>query len=314
MSSTGQPGTFFMPAQASTFAASVDGLYYFIFWLCVAFFFVIMGLMAYFVVSYRKRPGAPKVKQISHNTPLEVAWSVIPLLLVVVIFMWGFRGFMEMRVIPRNAYQVNVTARKWSWSFEHPNGLKEMGELHVPVDTPVKLIMTSEDVIHSFFVPTFRIKQDVVPGRYTTQWFQSNSTGPQQVFCTEYCGKDHSVMYAKVIVQGQKEFEKFLIDAEKDDRPLTEVGQSVYQKSGCMGCHSIDGTAVVGPTFKGLFGRQENITGGTTVAVDENYLRESILEPQAKVVAGFQPVMPTFKGVLSDRQVDGLIEYIKTIK
>jgi len=270
--------------------------------------------MVYFVVVYRRRPGGPKIRQISHNTPLEVTWSVIPLILVAVIFLWGFRGFMDMHIAPRNAMEVHVTGKKWLWAFEHTSGRKESAELHVPVNTPVRLIMSSDDVIHSFFVPNFRIKQDVVPGRYTTLWFQATQLGEHHVFCTEYCGKDHSVMAAKVVVMTPEEFKTWSDKDPDEGMPLAELGAKMYQKNACVSCHSIDGSAVIGPTFKGLFGRSEQLTGGGTVVVDEQYLRESILEPQAKIVQGYQPVMPTYKGTLTERQLNGVIEYIKTIK
>jgi cytochrome c oxidase subunit II len=313
----------FMPPQASTVAGEVDTLYGFIFWLSVVFFILVLGPAAYFVWKYRQRGDEVRpTPWITHNLPLELAWSVIPLILVVIIAIWGFWGFMSLNVVPANASEVQVIGYKWGWRFEH-NGRKQLNELNVPVGRTVKLVMTSlEDaadntpVIHSFFVPAFRVKQDIPPGRFTYLWFTPTEIGKHQVFCTEYCGDGHSAMLATVNVMSQADFDKWL----KGDEPLpagmtlAQYGGQLYTKNNCNTCHSIDGTKLVGPTFKGLFGASQPLTTGASVPVDENFLRESILQPQAKVAEGFAPVMPSYQGLLSDRDVQALVEYIKTVK
>jgi cytochrome c oxidase subunit 2 len=251
---------------------------------------------------------------IKHNTALEVTWTVIPLILILIVFFWGFRGYVEMRNAPDNSYVVYVTANSFFWQFTHPNGVQTTGELHVPNGRPVKLMMQSRDVIHSFFVPDFRIKQDVLPGRYTTAWFQTKNAGESVVFCTEYCGSGHSDMMAKVIAMEPNEFDVWLTDAKAESEkelPLAELGRQLYQQQGCMGCHSVDGSAMIGPTFAGLFGKERNFTDGTTAIADEEYLQESIYEPRNKIVVGYNPVMISYQGILNDQQVNALIEFIK---
>jgi len=301
------------PPQASTYAKDVDALFYFIHYLSIFFWVLIVAGIVYFVWRYKR--GHKEGVGPSHNLPLELTWSIIPVILVVAMFLWGFKSFMFMSRAPGDAEQIHVTAKKWLWNFEYANGQQAIGELHVQVGKPYKLIMTSEDVIHSFYVPTFRNKMDVVPGRYTTYWFEPTLVGDQQVFCTEYCGDGHSDMLAKIVVHTPEDYAKWVEENQKEDTttPLPELGAKLYQSKACFTCHSTDGSIKVGPSFKGLFGKQEQTSAGT-VTVDEEYIRESVLQPAAKVVQGFQPVMPTYQGQLSDREVSGLIEYIKTLK
>lgn len=303
------------PPQASTFAKDVDVLYYFIHYLSVFFWVLIVVGIVYFVWRYRR--GHKEGVGPSHNLPLELTWSIIPLILVVAIFLWGFKTFMVISRAPGDAETINVTGQKWSWNFEYPNGFQQMGELHVQLDKPYKLVMTSNDVIHSFFVPSFRNKMDVVPGRYTTFWFQPTMLGEHQVFCTEFCGDSHSDMLAKIIVHDEAGYQEWLESTQVEDTttPLPELGERIFAGKGvCFTCHSLDGSAKVGPTFQGLFGKEEQLADGSTVTVDEEYIRESILQPNAKVVQGFAPTMPTYQGQLTDREVSGLIEYIKTLQ
>lgn len=311
----GGGGSFWLPRAASSGAAPVDALFYFILAIAVVFFALIVGLMIVFVVRYRRRPGHGPQASLAHNTPLEITWSVIPLTLVIVIFAWGFKVFMDLAVAPANAYEIQVTAQKWSWLYTYPNGHVE-NVLHVPGDQPIKLVMTSEDVIHSFFVPAFRTKRDVVPGRYSTLWFKALEPGEYQVFCTEYCGTGHSDMLSKVVVHPPGGFERWLEEASNTlaTLPPAEAGERLYRTRGCIQCHSMDGGAGIGPTFRGGFGKQRAMRGGGVVMADENYIRESILEPQAQVVAGFEPVMPTFKGRLKDEEITAIIAFIKNLK
>ncbi len=311
----GQGGGFWMPPPASTTAGEVDALFQFILWLSAFFFALIVGLGVLFVVRFHRRRAARPEPSASHNTALELTWTIIPLLLVMVIFGWGFKVFLDMNTVPADAYEVQVTGQKWKWLFTYPNGHVDEN-LHVPINRPVRLVMTSEDVIHSFFVPAFRVKRDVVPGRYSKLWFEANRAGQFDVFCAEYCGSSHSDMIAKVIVHPEGEFEAWL---EKEANVLSklapaEAGERLYKIRGCAQCHSVDGAAGIGPSLKDLFGETVPLTGGRTAVADENYLRESILEPQATVVAGFQPVMPTYKGRLSDAEITAIIAYIKTLQ
>ena len=304
-----------MPVQASTGAPAVDRLFFFILWLSVAFFVLIVGLMVLFVVRYRRRAGrtAPDASP-SHNTALELTWTIIPLILVIVIFAWGFKVFMDMSTPPGNAYEVLVTGQKWKWLFTYPNGHVDEN-LHVPVDTPVRLVMTSEDVIHSFYVPAFRMKKDVVPGRYTKAWFRANKTGEYQVYCAEYCGTSHSDMLSMVVVHEPGGFESWLDKAADflNTMPPAEAGAKLVAQRGCAQCHSVDGRGGIGPSLKGVFGHQVQLVSGPPLVADEDYIRESILEPQARVVAGYQPVMPTYKGRLKDAEITAIIEYLKVL-
>lgn len=307
-------GGFWLPRAASTGAAPVDALFHFILAISVIFFALIVGLMILFVVRYRRRAGQGAEASPAHNTPLEITWSVIPLAIVIGIFAWGFKVFMDLATAPANAYEVQVTAQKWSWMYTYPNGHVE-DVLHVPGDKPVKLVMTSEDVIHSFFVPAFRVKRDVVPGRYSTLWFEALEAGEYQVYCTEYCGTGHSDMLSKVVVHPPGGFEKWLETASNilNTLPPAEAGERLYRTRGCIQCHSMDGAAGIGPTFRGVIGTQRAMRSGAVLTADENYIRESILEPQAQILAGFEPVMPTYKGRLKDEEITALIAFMKSL-
>lgn len=304
-----------LPPQASTVAPAVDSLFHFIFWVSAFFFLLIVGLMLFFVIRFRKRPGYQKASEApTHNTFLELTWSGIPLVLVMVMGVWGFKVFLDINTPPANAYEIQVTGQKWKWLFTYPNGYVDEA-LHVPVDQPVRLVMTSEDVIHSFFVPAFRIKKDVVPGRYTKLWFRATKAGKFPVFCAEYCGTGHSDMLTSVEVHEPGGFERWLEAASNllNTLPPAEAGRRLYQTRGCSQCHSTDGTGGIGPTFKDLFGHEVALRGGERVVADENYLRESILEPMSKIVAGFEPVMPTYKGRLKDQEITAILAFIKSL-
>jgi cytochrome c oxidase subunit 2 len=254
-----------------------------------------------------------------------------------VIFGWGYSVYLSMTQAPTDAYEVRVIAKQWLWQFQYDNGRTTIGELYVPMNRPVKLIMTSEDVLHSFFVPNFRVKQDVVPGMYTSVWFEAKMPGKHQIFCTEYCGTSHSGMLGQVIALDDKQWTDWnagkklgaipvagreLTEAEKaavanggkNVLPLAEQGKALFESKGCLACHSPDGSPKVGPTLKGVFGSKVELADGSTVTADENFIRESIEKPQAKVVKGFQPVMPTFQGLLSETELNALIAYIKSLK
>jgi cytochrome c oxidase subunit 2 len=308
--------TFWMPAEGSTIAPSVDRVFALVLWVSVFFFALIVVLMVLFVVRYRRRPGREEAEPApTHNTPLEITWTAIPILIVIVIFVWAFRVFLNINTPPANAYEIQVTGQKWKWLFTYPNGHVDEN-LHVPVNTMVRLVMTSEDVIHGFYIPAFRIKHDVLPGRYIKLWFKAVKTGEYQIYCTQYCGTGHSDMWAKVVVHETGGFEQWLEAASNFLKTMSpaKAGEMLYKTRGCAECHTVTGEAGTGPTWKGLFGRHVALQGGGGVVADENYIRQSILDPQAKIVAGFQPVMPTFKGRLSDPEISAIIAYIKTLK
>lgn len=307
--------TFWLPEKASTFADTVDPAFDLFLWISIFFFGLICILIAVFTAKYlRRRPDQLATAQITHNLTLELAWTIIPLIIVMALFFIGMKGFLHMRVAPAGYMQVNVKGQKWSWTFEYPSGVIN-DTLVVPVNTPVKLAMTSRDVLHGFFIPAFRTKADVIPNRWHSLWFQATRTGVFPVQCTQYCGTNHSYMLTAVKVVEQEAYEEWLTAASDPGKGLSpaEFGAALYTKRGCNACHSVDGTKMIGPSWKGVYGSQEATSAGS-IAVDDAYLRESILEPNAKVVAGYQPVMPTYKGVLSDREVVAIIEYIKSLK
>ncbi|MBZ0265486.1 cytochrome c oxidase subunit II [bacterium] len=309
-------GTFLLPPSASTMAGETDALFYFLYYLSIFFFILITGGVVVFAIKFRRKKGdISTTKGPSHNTVLETAWIVVPLILVMIIFVWGFKGFMKQSVVPKDAMEIKVTAQKWFWSFSYPDGTSTANELVVPAGKPIKLLMSSQDVIHSFFVPSFRLKRDVLPNRYTVTWFEALRPGDNILFCAEYCGTKHSEMLGKIKVVSDREFKEWLdtnANAGADMNPA-DYGAKLYTSRGCVTCHSVDGSTGNGPSFLGVFGHEVALKGGTTIVADENYIRESILNPQSKVVAGFQPIMPTYQGLLKDRDVDALVAYIKSL-
>jgi cytochrome c oxidase subunit II len=310
--------SFWMPNEASEFSSQLDGLFQFLMWISAISTIAIAGAIIYFCVKYRatsREANEPAESQMDHSNTLEVTWSVIPLFLVIGVFVAGFKQYVDLRTPPRSAYEVHATGQRWKWSFEYPEGLTHP-ELHVPVGRNVRIMLQSVDVIHALYIPEFRTKMDAVPGRYTEIWFKATKEGTYPVYCAEYCGTSHSDMLTRVIVHSPEGFQAWVAEEIKkiESMPLVDLGLLTFNQSGCSTCHSIDGSTKVGPSLKGAFGRQEKITGLGSIGVDENYIRESILEPQSKIVEGYPPSMPTFKGQLSDRRISGLIEYIKTLK
>ncbi|MDR8393211.1 cytochrome c oxidase subunit II [Aliifodinibius sp. S!AR15-10] len=308
-----------LPPAKSTVADNYDQLFEFVHMSSLLLTIAVLAAIIYFIIKYRRKSENEVTPVITHNNALEITWSVVPLVLVLFIFGWGFQVFLDMTSPPDDAYEVQVTAQKWLWRFQYENGASSTGELHVPADRPVRLVMSSNDVIHSFFVPDYRIKQDVVPGRYTSVWFNAPETGESTIFCTEYCGTDHSNMTGSVVVHEEDEFETWLAEnagggTKPDDLTPAEWGEQLVQENACNTCHSTDGTELTGPTWQGKFGSEEPLSDGSTVTVDENYLRESILQPGAHIVQGYDNVMPPYQGVLSDEQINAIIEYIKTLK
>jgi cytochrome c oxidase subunit 2 len=310
------PGeSFWLPEQASDIAPAVDWMFYFLFAISLFFFLLIVALMTAFVIRYRRRPAAAASGAADHNTKLELAWTLIPVLIVIFVFYRSFTAYLNMRVSPSLAYEIQVIAKKWQWLFKYPDGhVDEV--LHVPLDEPVRLVMTSQDVIHGLYIPAFRVNMDVVPGRYNKIWFRAVQPGEFQLYCTQYCGQGHSDMTTKVVVHPRSDFESYLKTEGSQLKGLSPVkaGELLYQRRGCAQCHSIDGTAGTGPSFKGIFGKVTEFTNARPAEVDENYIRESILDPSAKIVKGFRDQMPTFKGVVTDEEITDLIEFIKSLK
>lgn len=337
----------FMPAQGTQIAAEVDKIYAFLLVSSLISFIMLIGGMIYFVVKYKRKSANDKTAYITHNHTLEFLWSFIPFLIFMFVFAWGWMVYHDMRKMPENALEVHVFAKKWDWRFVYKNGKEVTAGLDenmktqpstmvVPVGRPVKLIMASEKinpagtdssdrpVLHSFYIPAFRVKQDVVPGRYTALWFQAEKTGLYNVFCAEYCGGGHSAMRALIRVVSPEEFEAWLAgeavtqaaaSGGAPENPLVTKGKALYAAKACIGCHSVDGAKMTGPTFKGLWGRSARMQEGMTVEADENYIRESILNPSAKTVPGYPSgAMPAYAGQLSEDDILALIEFIKTLK
>lgn len=307
--------SFWFPRQGSTFAGDYDSLYAFVLYASVIFFVLVTGAIIYFAIKYRRRGDATLTDSRDHSTIIEVTWTVLPTILVMFIFVWGFKDFLTRFVVPHDAMEIKVTAQRWFWSFDYPEGGSSVNELVVPSGRPIKLLMSSKDVIHSFFVPDMRVKMDVLPNRYTTTWFQPVSTGEGNIFCAEYCGKGHSEMIGRYRVVTEQEYKDWMEKANSGEgMSLEEFGAKLYVSKACKTCHSIDGSRVTGPSFQGIFGTPVLLESGETVTIDENYIRQSILDPHSQVVKGYEPVMPTFQGILNDRQLDALIAYIKSLQ
>ncbi len=320
-----------IPLQGSDVASRWDGLYNFLVWLSVFFFVLVIGAMVYFIVAYPYKKDR-KTKYITGSHMLEAFWIGVPTLLLMIIFGWGYSIYRDMSQSPTDAYEIRVIGKQWLWNFQYDNGRVTTGEVFVPMNRPVKLIMTSEDVLHSFFVPNFRIKQDVVPGMYTSLWFSATVPGKHQVYCTQYCGTSHSGMLATINVLNDQQWEDWnrnkkigtlpLAGAADSDTPskwvsqvsLADQGKAVYHSKGCIACHSVDGSPKIGPTHKGLYGSKVELADGRTVVADENYIRNHIENPQSNVVKGFNPIMPTFKGLLTEAEMNALLSYIKSLK
>jgi len=300
------------PESASTFAGQVDALYLFLVAMSAFFTVAIAVVVIYCAVRYRRRHPDEIGHGINEHLMLEIIWTIIPLGIVLFIFFWGAHVFFVQRRPPVNAVEYTAIGRQWMWKFQHPEGQREINELHIPVGQAVKMKMISQDVIHSLYFPAFRTKQDVLPGRYTTLWFEPTKTGTFHIFCTEYCGADHSTMIGRVIVQTAEEYERWLSGGVGESLPPAEVGAALFASIGCGTCHGSGGGGR-GPDLENLYGHEVELVTGETAIVDDSYLRESILNPGAKVVAGYQPVMTTYKGQVSEENVFNLIAYIKSL-
>jgi cytochrome c oxidase subunit 2 len=300
------------PDQASTLAPQVDGLFFFILAVTVFFTALIFVLVLVFAVKYRRKPDRQEGAKVRATLWLEVVWIGIPLGLCLVMFLWGARIYFSQQRPPSDALDVYVVARQWMWKLQHAEGPSEINELHVPIGRPIRLTMASQDVIHSFFVPAFRIKMDVVPGRYSTAWFQPTRTGEYHLFCAEYCGTKHSGMTGRVVVMEMADYERWL-SGGTSGAGLAAAGERLFLGLGCATCHTSDSQAR-GPSLDNLFGKTVTLRDGRAVEADDAYVRESILDPAAKVVAGFEPLMPSYRAQLNEEDVIKLLAYLKTLK
>ncbi len=329
----------FMPPAATQIAENVDTLYGFLLISSLVSFVLLMGSLAYFVNKYRRKTDSDKTAYITHDYRLEFLWSFIPFVIFMICFAWGAKIYLDMRAVPEAALQIHVVAKKWDWEFIYKNGRKITSDVDdegnkvpatmvIPVNKPAQMIMTSTKVnpadkkdravLHSFFVPAFRVKQDIVPGRYTQLSFTPTKEGTFWIFCTEYCGTGHSNMMGRVKVVSEQAFNDWVIGDESGgpkELSLADKGKEIYKTRACIGCHSLNGSKMTGPTWKGLYGSDRVFADGSTGKADDNYLRESVLNSNAKIVKGYQPnQMPAYQGQLTDEDVTAVIEFIKSVK
>jgi len=302
----------FIPESASTLSGDVDALYFYISGVTVFFTTLISLVVIFFVIRYRRRNPFEIPRPIEGSTKLETLWSVIPLVIAMSIFVWGAKVYFAEYRPPKNALEVYVVGKQWMWKFQHSTGQREINELHIPVGHKIKLIMASEDVIHDVFVPAFRIKADVVPGKYTSEWFEATKPGRYHFFCAEYCGMNHSGMGGWVVVMQPADFDNWLSGNASQLSPAT-AGQQMFESLGCASCHGANGEGGRGPALLGLFGSNVVLNNNQTVRADEGYVRESILNPQAKIVSGFGPIMPSFQGQVNEEQLLQLVAFVKSL-
>ena len=308
----GDQDSVWLPDAMSTIAPEVDALFWFVFWASTIIFAAVVIAKIYFVIRYRRRSEDEVPEAHQESKWLETAWIVLPTILVLIVFTWGFKVFVKMNSAPPDSFQVTVRAAQWFWEFEYENGVTSPNELYVPIGRPVQLNMSASDVLHSFFVPEFRIKMDVIPNRYTSVWFEPIATGDYQVFCTEYCGTQHSAMLATIHVVTQSEFDSWL-QQQNQDLPPVELGEQVFVQY-CAVCHATDGSRLVGPPMNGLMGTTREFEDGSNAVVDADYLRESIIDPSANVVATYPNAMPATFGSMTAKQIDGLIAYLQSLE
>ena len=298
------------PEQASSVAPLVDGLYLGLVVITGAVSLLIWIVIFYFAVKYRRRPSNELAQEQEPPAALEMTWIVLPTIIFLLIFVAGAWVFFRMNRVPANALEVYATGRQWMWKFQHPTGQREINSLHVPVGRPVKITLASEDVIHSLWFPSFRVKMDVLPNRFRVMWFEATKTGSYHIFCAEYCGTKHSGMIGTVVVMEPTEYQRWL--AGGSEGSLASQGEKLFAKYACNTCH-MDTATGRGPVLAGLYGQTRPLTSGQNVVADDNYIRESILNPTAKVAAGFQPIMPTFQGQVSEDDLIRLLSYVKSI-
>lgn len=305
--------------QASTHAGSVDTLFLVLVAMSAVVIIGVVSALFYFVLKYRRGQDADRTNPVETHHKLELTWTIIPLVLSLGVFVWAGRLYFQIYDVPQDAMEIYVVGKQWMWKFQHPDtGIIEVNDLHVPMGRAVKLTMTSEDVIHSLFIPAFRVKTDVLPGRYTSIWFEATEAGSFHLFCAEYCGTDHAGMGGQVIVMPEAEYTAWAAGGgatQTGGQPVSaaQAGGQIFTQTGCGACHKLDGTQGIGPSLVNLFGKEVKLASGETVTADEAYLRNSILEPATQVVEGYQPVMPPYAGQLNEDQILQLIAYIKSL-
>lgn len=299
------------PPDASTSAGRVDNLYFFLTGLTLFFTFLIFAIIFYFMIKYRRRSEGERPPETEQSMVLEITWIVIPSLICIVLFFWSASLFFAEARPPQGAMEIFVVGKQWMWHLQHPEGQREINQLHIPVDVPVRLTMTSEDVIHDFFVPAFRVKMDVVPGRYTSEWFEATQPGSYHLFCAQYCGTLHSGMTGTIEVMSPTDYAQWLRDNAPAES-MSQMGQQLFSQLGCDTCHLADGSGT-GPALQGRFGKQVTLRDGQNRVMDEAYIRQSILDPGSLPLPNYRPVMPTFRGQVSEEQILRLIAYIKSL-
>jgi cytochrome c oxidase subunit II len=303
----------FYPEAASSYAGQIDNLYFFLVALTVVMTLGIGAVALFFFVKYRRRSESECPEEIEGSLVLEITWSVIPLIICLGIFFWGTNIYMGMVKAPADSVPVYVVGKQWMWKLQHPDGRREINELHVPIGQNTRIIMASEDVLHSFYVPAFRTKMDVVPGKYTSLWFRPTKVGTYRLFCAEYCGTSHASMNGWVHVLSEADYAAWL-SGNVANESMEEAGERLFTENKCNTCHAATGSTQLGPSLSGIYGESVTLQNGRTVTVDDAYIRESILQPLAKIVTGFNPVMPTYETQLSEQQIMQIISYIKTLK
>jgi cytochrome c oxidase subunit II len=299
------------PPAASTTATQTDHLYFFLLGFAVLVLALVFLPILYFAFKYRRGRKADRREANLPEMKIEITWTVLPIFIAMGMFAWAARIYFLEEVPPANTMEINVVGKQWMWKVQHQEGNREINELHVPVDRAIKLTLASEDVIHSFYVPAFRVKQDVVPGRFTTEWFQPTRTGEYRFYCSEYCGADHSKMQGMVYVLSSSDYAAWIARGQPQDN-LARTGENLFRLLGCSGCH-VGSAAIHAPPLEGLYGRMVPLSDGTFVRADDQYLRDSILLPASQVVAGYQPVMPTYQGRITEEQLLQLIAYLKSL-
>ncbi|MFN8059796.1 MAG: cytochrome c oxidase subunit II [Vicinamibacterales bacterium] len=299
------------PAQASSYSGEVDALYFFILAVTVFFTLAVSLAVLYLAIRYRRRNQDDVGAPIHGSLALELTWTIIPLVIALGIFFWSAKVYFTVSKPPSQAMEVYAVGKRWMWKFQHVTGQREINELHVPLGQPVKILIGSEDVLHSLYFPSFRVKMDAVPGKWTSLWFQPTQTGQFHIFCAEYCGNNHSGMIGTVVVMEPRDFQAWLAGGRSEGPPAA-VGEKLFSQLACNTCH-LDNNTGRGPSLKNVVGTQVRLQGGQTATVDDNYIRESILTPQAKLVEGYQPLMPTFQGLVTEESVMQLLAYIKSM-
>jgi cytochrome c oxidase subunit 2 len=300
------------PPAASNFAAELDGIYYILWTLTIVFTLIVGALVLFFAIRYRQGSKVDRSRPVHEHLPMEISWSIIPLILGLVVFFLGAKLFVKMRTPPKNATEIYVIGKQWMWHAQHSNGVRENATLHVPVGVPVKLTMISQDVLHAFYIPAFRVQYHVVPGRYTMQWFTATQAGEYHIFCGMYCGTQHSEMVGTVIAMQPRDYAKWLASGGSDIEPLTmqQRGAKLFASKGCGNCHTGNDTERA-PTLHGIAGKLRRIQNGPSVLADDGYLRESILNPYNRLTAGYMQTMPIYANQISEEEVLSLIAYMK---